>query len=396
MGPFESRQLPLSPEFSLVAACCRWPRSVRRDAAVRDAAAGVDWDRMLEVARRHRVEGLVHDGLAAAGIAAAPAVAADLTRAAGRIARDNLLFAAEAHRLDLCFTEAGILFLFVKGVTLNMLAYGTMALKQAADIDMVVDPAGYERAIDAAAAAGYRCIQPGPEPSRAQIIAWSKRTKHSIWTRAGLFLELHTAFVDSAQMLPEVSVASPRQRVALGGGITLPTLAKEELFAYLCVHGATHAWSRLKWLADAAAFVAGEEPEAIEHLYRCSIRLGAGRSAAQALLLARDLLGLPLPAGLEAELRRDRAVRWLVRVAKGAMAGSGARELDEMTFGTAAIHLSHFRLKRGWRFKLHELRRKLAREGGDGKGDGPTGLVASILAGPRWLARRARRAAAPR
>jgi hypothetical protein len=358
--------------------------------AVREAAAAVgDWDALLRTARRHRVEGLVHDGLRRAAIAPPPAVASELAAAAAAIARDNLRFAAEAARLDRMLRQAGVDFLFLKGVTLNRLAYGTLALKKAIDIDLVVDPLRYETAIKAVEDAGYHCIQPRGNASRSEILAWAARTKHSIWTNGPTLLELHTAFVDSERMLGEVGIHSPRQAVEVANAILLPTLADEELFAYLAVHGATHAWSRLKWLADIAAFVACR-PGAIESLYRRSLALGAGRSGGQALLLAHELLALPLPASLLGELRGDRAIRYLARVALDAMVGAGDRELDEMVLGTAAIHLSHLRLKKGLGFKLHEIRRKL-RSGGPG-----ASAFAALLAGPRWLARRVRRAALQR
>ena len=376
----------LPPEFSLVAACCRWPPSPLREAAVRDAAAGVDWNRVAAVARRHRVEGLVHDGLRRAGVAPPGEIAAALAAAGAAIARENLAFAAEAHRLNGAFEAAGIRFLFLKGVTLNMLAYGTLALKKAADIDVVIEPADSEAAIASVQAAGYRCQAPGPDADTAEILAWSARAKHSIWTRGPICLELHTSLVDSERMLGGVGVSSPRQRVTIAPGIVLPTLATAELFAYLAVHGATHAWSRFKWLADVAALLTSLGPETIEPLYRRSIQLGAGRSGAQALLLAEQLLGLPLPPELSRELNGDRAVRYLARAACGAMLGGGEKELDEMVLGTAAIHLSHLRLKKGVAFKLHELRRKL------GSGEGES-LLSPLLAAPRWLLRRARRAA---
>jgi hypothetical protein len=379
-------------EFAVAAACCRWPPSAAREEAVRAAAGNVqDWDSALRTVRRHRVEGLAHDGLKQAGVAPPPAVAAALAKAAASIARDNLGFAAEAARLDRVMREAGVDFLFVKGVTLNRLAYGTLALKKAIDIDMVVDPTGYEDAIAAVEAAGYRCVQPREGAGLAEILDWAKRTKHSIWVRGPILLELHTAFVDSDRMLRGVTIASPRQQVEVAKGIALSTLARDELFAYLAVHGATHAWSRLKWLADIAAF-ALREPGSLESLYRRSLALGAGRSGGQALLLAHQLLALPLPEALVEELRGDGAVRYLTRVALDAMAGAGDRELDEMVLGTAAIHLSHLRLQKGLGFKLHEIRRKLR----SGEGDDTRGaarLLARLLAGPRWLARRARRSA---
>ena len=375
----------LPPEFTLVAACCRWPPSPLRDAAVREAAVGVDWNRVAAVTRRHRVEGLVHDGLRRAGIPLPPDVAGPIASAAAAIARQNLGFASEAHRLNGLLESAGIRFLFLKGVTLNMLAYGTLALKKAADIDVVVEPDDYPEAIAAVREAGYRCIVPGEDADVAAIVAFSAHAKHSIWVRGGICLELHTSLVDSAAMLAGVTVASPRQEVAIAPQIALPTLAMDELFAYLVVHGATHAWSRLKWLADVAALLAGLGAESIEPVYRVSLALGAGRSGGQALLLCEQLLGLRLPTSLSRELNEDRAIRYLAGAARAAMLRGGDRELDEMMLGTASIHLSHLRLMKGLAFKLHELRRKL------GAGDDDS-IVAPLLAGPKWLLRRARRA----
>jgi hypothetical protein len=377
------------PEFSLVAACCRWPPSPRRDAAIREAeAAAPDWTRFAAMVARHRVEGLVHDGLRRAGVELPEAIAEHLAAAAAGIARENLHFAAEAHRLNGLLEAAGARFLFLKGVTLNMLAYGTLALKKAADIDVAVAPDDHRAAVAAVRAAGYRCLLPGPEANEDEILAWSERTKHSIWGRGTICLELHTSLVDSEAMLNGVGVSSPRQQVRIAPGIALPTLATPELFAYLAVHGATHAWSRLKWLADVAALLSHLDADEIEPLYRRSIALGAGRSGAQALLLSEQLLGLELPPALAKELRQDGGVRYLARAARAAMLRGGGKELDEMLLGTAAIHLSHLRLKKGLAFKLHELRRKL---GSDGSLEGGSPR-SPLLAAPKWLLRRARRA----
>ena len=48
-----------------------------------------------------------------------------------------------------------------------------------------------------------------------------------------------------------------------------------------------------------------------------------------------------------------------VRIALGAMAGrTGEIELDDTVLGTVPIHLSHFLLAPGWRYKAAEVRRK--------------------------------------
>jgi hypothetical protein len=371
------------PEFELVAACCRWPPGLARVSAVAQAAARpLDWPFLMRIAARQRVEGLVHDGLARAAVTVPAQVAEALAAAGTAVARENLAFAAEAHRLRSRFEAAGVDFLFLKGVTLNMLAYGTLALKRAVDIDVAIDPAVQPAALAALRGAGYRCLEPGPEADEAEILAWAARNKHSAWQRGALLVELHTSLVDSPHLLGGVSLASPRQEVPVTGGIALPTLASDELFAYLCVHGATHAWSRLKWLADVNALLKDADGAEVGRLHRRSVELGAGRAGGQALLLCRALFGRELPTALEAALGRDAGTRRLVAVALDALVRGGAdTELDAQVLGTAAIHVSHLRLLPGWRFKAAEIARKLGSAGG-----GP------LLALPRWLLRRARRA----
>ena len=372
--------MPFPPELVLVVACCRWPPSSARDAAVRDAAAArIDWELFPRVVARHRVEGLVHDGLRRAGVQAAPAVADRLAATASGIVRENLRFAAASGRLTKVLDAASVPHLFVKGVTLNMLAYGSLGLKRAWDIDLAVDIADYEPACTALERAGFRPVSPGPDATPEQRRAWVARRKHSEWTDpTGVAVELHASLTDNPLMAPGLAIGVGAREVAVAPGLALPTLPPDPLFAYLCVHGATHAWSRLKWIADVAAMIAGADDAEVERLHRAAAALGAGRSSGQALLLIARVFDRPLPPALDRELRRDPLLRALVRAALGSMTRGGpATELDRLVLGTVPIHVSHFFLARGWRYKWSEAARKL----------GGGGSVAANLSA--WLARRA-------
>jgi len=294
-------------------------------------------------------------------------------------------------RLSAALDAAGIAHLFVKGVSLGVLAYRTLGHKRSWDIDLAVDPATYARACAVLADAGYRPLLHGAHAPAAAAAggtaAGPVRNKHSQWVDdARVAVELHANLTDNPLILPGLSVSSPRQNVAVAGGSSLPTLAGDELFAYLCVHGGAHAWSRLKWIADVAALIAPADDAEIARLYARSQAMGAGRSVAQALLLCADLFDRDLPPALEAALRREPIVRALVRTARASMTRGGADvELDSLVLGTAPIHAAHFFLQRGWRYKWVEARRKL----GDGGALGP----AARLTG--WLTRRSRTAATP-
>jgi hypothetical protein len=206
-------------------------------------------------------------------------------------------------------------------------------------------------------------------------------------------LELHNGLVDNPALLPGIGAHSPRQWVAVGAGIRLPTLQKDELFAYLCVHGATHAWSRMKWVADVSALLSHDPPQERERLYHRSLELGVGRCSAQALLLCQKLFALDLPVRLSAELAKDFGTRWLTGVALRTMAGSHSEtELEDTVLGTVPIHLSHFLLAPGWRYKASEARRKSVSHHDRSALRLPRLLhfLYPVLLLPNWLWRRAR------
>ena len=354
----------LPPEFELVAACCRWPADEEVDARIRVAAEGVDWPTVRAVSMRHRVDALVAQALKRAGVEMPNDVAGALQGGATRTLVDNLRLAAECGRLRSGLEAAGVKPLFVKGVTLAALAYGSLAYKHGWDIDLLVSQGEVEQAAAALEAAGYELVLPQAVRSRERIAEWHRHWKESVWKhrRSGVHAELHTRLSDNPSILSGVGPESPRQEVEVASGIALPTLAREQLFAYLCVHGASSAWFRLKWIADLGALIGAASPGEIERLYRRSQELGAGRASAQGLLLAHRLLATAIPPDLLAELEGDRVNRWMTSLALRKLAGrTVTREVTETPLGTATIHLSQLGLLPGVRYKLSELSRQLVR-----------------------------------
>jgi hypothetical protein len=346
-----------SPEISLVIACCRWPASAAGDAAVAVAARAADWDAVLKQAGKHRVEPLVHHALRRAGIGIPDTVEAELARRSSATALHNLAQAAEGARLHQAL--AGIDHLFAKGTTLGLLAYGGHELKSSCDIDLLVPVGRMEDAAAILASLGYERNFPDPAIPDEQVRRWLGHAKAMLFIHpvSGIGVDIHQALTDNERLLRGVGLGSPRQAVPIGGGMSLPTLAREELYAYLSVHGTRHGWSRLKWLADFSAF-AGEDPAELEHLHRAAAALGAGRCSAVGLSLADHLLGKALPASLRAELDADRAVHRIE-----ALACSRIRKLRDVglmvgAHDTFRLHLSHLRLERSWRHRFGELGRK--------------------------------------
>jgi hypothetical protein len=116
----------------------------------------------------------------------------------------------------------------------------------------------------------------------------------------------------------------------------LPTLREEELFAYLCVHGASSAWFRLKWVSDLAALLSDKDSRQVERLHDRSQQLGAGRAAAQALLVADAVFGICLSNSFRDRLRTDPLNRWLAQVSMRRLTAD--REPLDQPLGTVGIH----------------------------------------------------------
>ena len=101
----------------------------------------------------------------------------------------------------------------------------------------------------------------------------------------------------------------------------------------------------------------------IERLVRAAEARGAGRAAAQALLLCGRLLGMPVPARLMATIGRNPTDRWLEATALKAMTrGQGEDDPHDARFGTTRGSLSTFLLSRSWRYWLAELNNQLTNQ----------------------------------
>jgi hypothetical protein len=343
----------LPNEFALAVACCRWTYSGQGADEVRMLAEAADWGNFLQTCRRHRVQGLAWHALSGLGVALPAPVHIALAGDARAVADQGLRAARESARLCDAFRAAGIPLLFLKGLTLGKLAYGNPFLKMGWDIDILVLSDDVVSAALLLATLDYELKMPR---NAALLPRWHRFRNQSLWRLSDeASVELHSRVTDLPGMLPTISASSPLQMVAVAPRVELPTLREEELFAYLCVHGGWSAWFRLKWITDLAALLHRSDAQEIAALYNRSQELGASRTASQALLLAGMLYGIPLSNDLADRLNTP-LNHWLTRAALRRMLGG---EPTEQPLGTLPIHLSHFFLKGGFRYKLAELRRKV-------------------------------------
>jgi hypothetical protein len=357
----------LSPEFRLVAACAMWPPSDRRTEAIRDAAADpLDWTRFVRVAKRQQVTGLVYEGLTSVRPDVPSEIAREIGAQAATLVRENLAIARESLRLQRLFDDADLPVLFVKGAALAVLAFGNLGLRSGQDIDLLVAYETLPVATALLSRAGYSRFDPPSDITDAQLrlLMPLRKDLGFVHNETGLRIELHWRLFLNPHAMVDTSIMAASRVVPLAGASGgLRTLGEEDLFAYLCMHGALHWWYRLKWLADINALLAAATEASKERLFRAAETRGACRAAAQAILLCRRLLKTGLSAPLPATVGKSLTMRWLEATAVSAMtAGQSESEPRNVRFGTARGSLSTFLLSRSWRYRLAELNNHLTNQ----------------------------------
>jgi hypothetical protein len=336
-----------------------WPPSDCRAEAIRATAAGpLDWSRFLRVANRQQVVGLTYDGLTRARPEVPPDIIREIGARAATLVRENLEMARESLRVQRLFDDAGLPVLFVKGAALSVLAFGNLSLRVGKDIDLLVAHETLPAATALLLRAGYCRFDPPPNISDTQLrlVMPLRKDLGFVHKETGLRIELHWRLFLNPHAMAEASIMASSRVVPLAGAAGLRTLGEEDLFAYLCMHGALHWWYQLKWLADISALLAAVSEDSVEHLFRAAGIRGVGRAATQALLLCRRVLGTPIPARLMATFEKSATVHWLEATALASMTrGQGDHDRRAARFGTTRGSLSTFLLSRSWRYRLAEL-----------------------------------------
>jgi Uncharacterised nucleotidyltransferase len=357
--------IDLTLEFRLFCLALRYPCRPEEAQALRQAiAAAPDWAAIVAGARRHRVAQLLLAGLQASGTTGVPAdVVAELRRQSLDAARRSLAQAAEIGRLARAFADASVNVLALKGVVLSAQLHGDSALRDARDIDLLVDPEQAERADAVLVAGGYRCSNETLSPRQSAAYGrWIKDVEY-IHVVTGAAVELHCRLTDNTNLLTTDFSRLWRERedVRLGDAV-VATLSRRGLAPYLCVHGAGHGWERLRWLVDLATLLA--EPGSVDTAVDAAEAAGLGPCMLHAVMLAHDWLGLAVADRHLARARASAPVMRLDRILSHLYAGTAWHEMPRRGSWKGLTRYSLWQrryrlaLKSDWRYRSSQAMRE--------------------------------------
>jgi len=274
----------------------------------------MEWEYLLRIADEHSMMPLLFWHLDDAPPELVPAsVLARLRERFHRNAQRNLFLTAKLIKLLNLLKAHELPAIPYKGLVLAASSYGNLALREFVDLDLLVHKRDVPRAKELLSAAGY---QPQVRLTRAQEAAFLRyNCEHAfVHEDDGSMVDLHWAITErffSFPLDPEC-LWERLYRVPLGGS-DVPTFSPEDLLLILCVHGSKDAWERLKYVCDVAELVRTHQDMDWRRIMVRAGRLGSKRMLFLGLLLARDLLQMPLPEEVSRKAHADPAVEALVR-----------------------------------------------------------------------------------
>ena len=301
-----------SREFDLLLAAARTaPDHARIDAL---ADAGIDWRVLLDLAANHSVRPLVYKGLRETCWRRIPVeMQAAWDEAHQLLTGRNLFLTGELLRVTAEFHKAGISIAAVKGPVIAQMAYGDFSLREFHDLDLLVHETDFCRAVEFIERLGYK---PFWKLDSRSVLRFLRHMGEYKLTSdfPGVDIDLHWKPAhDSVALSPSLSdFPSGFQPVTLAGA-SVPTFAPQDLPLYLASQGGGDQWGDLRRICDLAEFLRRFPDVDWEPHFQTARRLGGLRSMLTGLVLARDLLGAPLPASADGRIEADATS---IRIAK--------------------------------------------------------------------------------
>jgi hypothetical protein len=299
-------------EMHLLIDCARAP--VEPEGATRTnhfATGGVDWHRLLKLARRNGLAPLLFYHLNKIGAANVPTSTFEVLRDYyQKNCAFNLLLTGELVRLLKALNDNGISAIPYKGPAIAGKLYGHVALRQFCDLDILVRARDVWKVDRLMLARGFTPHSVIPEQQRADFMRQDYvRLFHRDNGRT--LVEVHWGIAPAYFGMPfnADAVWSRLEPMSLQGATVFMPCA-EDLLVMLCVHGTRHGWDKLEGICAIAELIRRTPHFDWGRVWQTSREMHCRRILGLALLLAQGLFEIALPPEA-AVMSRSRSLLFL-------------------------------------------------------------------------------------
>jgi hypothetical protein len=323
-------------------------------------AQGIDWNRYVQLAVRHRVAALVYKNLRDLHDDRVPeTVLAELRRHLLANIQSSLRLGVELAEIVKVFRAHGIAAVPFKGLVLAAEFYDPPELRPAGDLDIIVNTPDVDRAMALLTGLGFRSELESLNLNAVQSAAYRK-VAHGFQffhEDKAVNLDLHWRFANRFQDLPiDFQRIERHLRTIRVLENEVPTLGLQDMIQYLCYHGQENYWEQLGWIGDIAAFLCRHADWDWGGILEDAERLNNRHRLLLGVWIAYELLGSPLPEPLSSCLAQDRRIP--VR-AELIYAGLARRARESASTPSSLVRLrdaqTRLRLAQGLRAKLEAV-----------------------------------------
>jgi hypothetical protein len=315
--PFNSTS-DFCPEIEIILRCARTQLEPEQMERVQVLVQGnIDWTNLILYANNHGVTQLLYQSMRQIDSINLPEGILDyLKYFCHNNALRNIRLTHELISLTELFSARGIAVVPFKGPVLSALVYGNLSLRHFGDLDLLVHEQDVEQTSTLLMAQGYQQGHLTKAQKRdldfhsGEIVFINKASQTVVdlhWKITPKFFPFEIALKDWCQRLQPVPL----------GKTQAYTFCLEDTLLHLCVHAASHLWTRLEWLCDIAGLIRTHASEidwrnVLEQAYR----VGCDRILLLNCCLIRDLLGVSLPSIITQKIELDATLPSLTGVIK--------------------------------------------------------------------------------
>jgi hypothetical protein len=272
-------------------------------------SGNIDYSRFLRLTTQHGVTPLVYRSLKSACWDKVPAMVQTALQEYTRANTGRCLFlTAELIRLLRLFDDAGIPAVPIKGPAIASAVYGSICLREFTDLDLLVRLEDLEHV--------QRLLKTQRYTER-ETVTGCQRGFIRNECEQGFWGPENASLVEIHWRLAQRYFDFPLDLESRWGSLVETDLEGYKILAFppedqlllLCVHGARHLWSSLKWICDVAEFVRAFPALDWQQVLHDASQVGDVRTILLGLALAQQLLDAELPAPLLARIQSCRAFR---------------------------------------------------------------------------------------
>lgn len=277
------------------------------------AQSGLKWTNLFALAQRHALIPLLFFQLnRVAADQVPPEQLKELRNRAQSNAALNVVLTGEMVRLLQLFESNQIPGIPYKGPALGVGVYRNLALRQFADLDILVPDKDVWKATELLIKEGYQAhfVIPPKKHSSFIRLSYVRLFQHETqpitvelhWRLAPRFFGAH---FDTSNLWQRSGCIELQ-----GSSVRIPP--PEDLLLMLCIHGAKDCWLKLEWVCGLAELVRAETNLDWQSVLAHAKEIRAVRILSLGLLLAHQLLEAPVPGDVLRQLNSDKKLDAMV------------------------------------------------------------------------------------